>query len=41
MSSEELQAMQRNYTEIQDLQYAISAPFKIGAALAECVQEAL
>jgi len=41
MSSEELQAMQRNYTEIEDLQYSISAPLKIGAAFAECIQDAL
>ena len=41
MSSEELEAMQRNYTEIQDLKYAISAPLKIAAAFAQCVEEAL
>jgi len=40
MSSEELEAMQRNYTEIQDIKYVFSAPLKIGAAVAQCMEEA-
>lgn len=41
MSPEELQAMKRNYSEIEDLKYSFSAPFKIGEAFVECMQDAL
>ena len=41
MSAAERKAFERNFSEIQDAQYAITAPLKIYAALPACTEELL
>ena len=41
MTPEEKMAYQRDFIEIQDAQYAISAPLKIAQGYAQCMQEVM